>query len=316
MTRERFDVRCLEKYQFVDYVIQYLKENNALLIKSNKVERHLKLLTGTVFENRKETKIACVGYGGSGSDLRALPTPLQTELLPFVFHFWNNVSDGDKSVPLLIMGHSFDEVFLRKMRLLGTAIPDLRLIQYINVLNLSYLEERINRMKEHNQKMVNEKKKIKCEVMDFQAAIIEHLVKDGRIGQEKYHVVDCEMPAGEGTKKAEVIDILALEVRRKWLNVIEVKFEKLNKPRTQGVIFQGLDYCNWVEEHKKGLAMIFPDRKVDTRRRTRLLVINGPDGFPGFHKDVVNACVKKDRYQEIELYFTGNKLPLEFKRFK
>jgi hypothetical protein len=36
-------------------------------------------------------------------------------------------------------------------------------------------------------------------------------------------VLDWEVPAGEGTKKSEAIDILALEREQKWLTVIELK---------------------------------------------------------------------------------------------
>ena len=315
MTRKRFDANCLERYEFVDLIVQYLKQTCELRLEFSRVSNHLKFSKGRVLEKRKHSSIAIVGYGGSGKDIRALPTPLQTELLPLVFAHWDRVSKGDKTVPLLILGHSFDEVFLRKINLLGVAIPDIRLIQYINVVRFDSLEERASRLDAHYQDLLGGNGKIKNEVYDFQSAVVEYLKSGGEMGGQQYYVLDCEVPAGEGTVKSEMIDILALERKRKWLTAIELKYEKLTSSRTQSVIFQGLDYCNWVENHKRGLAMLFPEYKIDTRRRTRLILANGPEGFPAFHRDFVEACAARDRYQEIELYTTNNQLPLNFKQF-
>ena len=57
--------------------------------------------------------------------------------------------------------------------------------------------------------------------------------------------------------------------------------------------------------------MLFPQHSINTSHRTRLIIINGPEGFPEFHEEVVKACFKKDRYQEIELYSTNDKIPLK-----
>lgn len=314
--RKRFDIKTLERYEFVNYVIEYLKNNTDFTIGSPRFSpNRLVFCKGSICARSKQIPIAIVGYGGSGTDLRDLPTPLQTELLPTVFDHWNNVSGGNGAVPLLILGHSFDEVFLKKIRLLKIVIPDIRLLQYINVINFSYFEKRLSQFREHyNNKLLNVTK-IKNEVIDFQAAVIEYLRAGGELGGYSYDVLDCEVPAGEGTKKAEKIDILALERKRKWLTVIELKYEKLLNTRLQSVVFQGLDYCNWVEDHKRGLAMLFLNKVIDLRRRTRLILINGPDGFPESHQEFAKACNIQDRYQEVELYYTNDSVPLSFTAF-
>ncbi|MBU4252391.1 MAG: hypothetical protein KKC39_08020 [Candidatus Omnitrophica bacterium] len=309
--RIRFDVKALDRYEFVDYIIEYLKNNIGVTIESLNYSNHLAFYKGSICVKSKQLPAAIIGYGGSGTDLRDLPTPLQTELLPLVFEYWNKISSGNSSVPLLILGHSFDEVFLRKIRLLKIAISDIRLIQFINVYRFESIQERFRRIEEHLTKVV----KINNEVMDFQTAMVEYLKSGGELGGYSYDVLDCEVPAGEGTKKSEVIDILALERKRKWLTVIELKYEKLLNARLKSVIFQSLDYCNWVEDHKRGLAMFFPEHKIDVRRRTRLILINGPEKFPESHKEFAKACNLHDRYQEVELYFTNDHIPLVLNQF-
>lgn len=315
MTRKRFNVRALDRTEFVDQILKHLKDTCGLKLDSSRASNHLGFYRGTFSERKKTLPIAIVGYGGTGKNLRDLPTPLQTELLPLVFEHWNRVSRGNKGVPLLILGHSFDEVFLRKINLLGAAVPDIRLIQYINVVRFTTLEERSERLRDHYKDLLKKDGKIKNEVYDFQAAAVEYLEAGGELGGRKYHVLDCEVPAGEGTVKSEMIDILALERKRRWLTVIELKFEKITNSRIQSVIFQGLDYCNWVENHKRGLSMLFPEHRIDTRRRTRLILINGPEKFPKFHKDFVEASIARDRYQEIELYYSTNRAPITVNPF-
>jgi hypothetical protein len=313
--RQRFNVRTLERYEFVDYIINHLKNILELRIESSRTDNHLKFSQATVKEKNKRIKIAIAGYGGSGKNLRDLPTPLQTELLPLVFNFWLKVSKGDIKVFLLVLGHSFDEVFLRKMRLLNDAIPNLRIIQFINVYRFSSIERRFLMYDEHCKKHLSSKNTIRNEVNDFHASIVDYLKKGGELNEKKYYVLDCEVPAGEGTVKSEMIDVLALERKRRWLSVIELKYEKLDNKRLQSSIFQGLDYCNWVEEHKEGLAMLFPDHNVDTRRRTRLIMINGPQKFPEFHKQISRNVALRDRYQEIEMYYSNDAYPLSLKLF-
>lgn len=313
--RQRFDVKVLERYEFVSYIIEYLKTEIGAVVDSRGHPNHLALYKATIRDKNKQITAAIVGYGGSGTDLRDLPTPLQTELLPCVFDYWNRVSGGNAGVPLLILGHSFDEVFLRKIRLLKIAIPDIRLIQFINVDRFRSLEDHLRKINEYYGKNLTKGEKIKNEVMDFQSAVVGYLKSGGELGGYTYDVLDCEVPAGEGTKKSEMIDILALERKRKWLTVIELKYEKMLNTRLQSIVFQGLDYCNWVEDHKRGLAMLFPKHAIDVRRRTRLILINGPDKFPESHKEFAKACNLQDRYQEIELYYTNDSVPLSFTAF-
>jgi hypothetical protein len=309
--RKRFNTKVLERYEFVESILNYLQNKCNLRTTLSKRDKNIGFYSGTRKENGKLLPVAIVGYGGSGKDLRDLPTPLQTELLPLIFEHWNKISDGNIKTPLIILGHSFDEVFLRKIRLLKVVIKDIRLIQFINVDRFRSLEERFQKLDNYYDTLLKNLK-IKNEKNDFQAAIVKYLKSGEALGKYRYDILDCEVPAGEGTIKSEVIDILAVERERKWLTVIELKYEKLPGVRLQSVIFQGLDYCNWVEDHKRGLAMLFPNKVIDVRRRTRLILINGPDKFPVFQTEFAKACRACDPYQEIEFYYTNDNEPLVF----
>ncbi len=314
--KNKFNVKILEGKGYIKPILDYLEKECGLEIKSSKLNNHIWFYKGILKERKKQLDVAVVGYGGSGKDLRALPTPLQTELLPLVFDHWHKISNGDKAIPLLILGHSFDEVFLRKIRLLSAAILDIRLIQFINVIRFISLDRRLKEFEENYNNNFRKSVYIKDERNDLNSAVVKYLNSGKKLSGNSYDVLDCEVSAGEGTKKSEAIDILALESERRWLTVIELKYGQIRDRRLKSVIFQGLDYCNWVEDHKRGLAMLFsPKYRIDTRRRTRLILINGPEKFPSFHKNFAKAWNIRDRYQEIELYYTNDRIPLEIRLF-
>ena len=60
--RQRFDVKVLERYEFVDYIVEYLKQVLRLKIENTKIEKHLKFYKGTFSEKGKATSVAIVGY--------------------------------------------------------------------------------------------------------------------------------------------------------------------------------------------------------------------------------------------------------------
>lgn len=281
-------------------------------------KQYLQLYTAIFTENKK---VPVVLFGGTGQELRNISTPDLNNALPKIYEFWQECSKLNTLTPLFIIGHSFDEVFERKINLLTPRIPDIRMLQYINVHRFCSPKTNFDKRKkemEINYELLKSKGEIKDEKNDFMAAIHNYLSKDGRdgkLGDKKYNILDWEVQAGEGTKRAEKIDFLAVERSKKWLTVIEIKFATLNDQRLRGSIFQGMDYCHWVEKHKYELAMVYKDDKIDTRRRTRLIIINGPKGFPDYYPKVVSSYSKKDKYQEIELYCLENaSLPLTFMR--
>jgi hypothetical protein len=312
---KNFDRKRLEKYLFIEKTLDYLENNGCGL--ENVIpfpDEHPKLYKASINERKKNLQIAIAGYGGSRKDIRAFPTPLQTEYLPTLFEHWNKISEGNGHVPLLILGYSFDEVFLRKIRLLSAVIPDLRLIQFINVMHLKdSRNESLRKLYAHYQSMNDSK--FKDERYDLKAAVVEYLKEGGDLDGRTYEVLDVEVPAGEGTIKSESIDILALESKSKWLTVIELKYVNSTNRHLRSVIFQGLDYCNWAEDYKKGLAMLYPEHHINTRKRTKLILINGPGKFPSFHEHIARASRIKDRYQEIELYYTNDSIPLTITPF-
>ena len=296
--------------EFINYIVDYLKNNCSVKVNHEKIENGLLFLEGTASIGRKLSPVALVGYPGSGKDIRDLPTPWQTEVLPILFRFWSELSKKNELVPLIILGHSFDEVFLRKVSLLRPAVKNIFMIQYINVWNINHLGDQLDQCGHHMENSLKKEAAIKNERHDLKSAIIEYLRIGNKLGQFEYEIIGIEVPAGEGTKKSESIDILALERQRHWLTVIELKYEDIGRRRLESSILQGLDYCRWVEENKRALAMLLPKHKIDTRRRTRLILINGPKKFPTFYGDFIRSWQERDRYQEIELYYTNDRTPI------
>jgi hypothetical protein len=296
--------------EFVKYIVDYLKNNCSFKIYPNKVENGLIFYEGTDSIGGKLSPVALVGYPGSRKDIRDLPTPWQTEVLPIIFRFWSELAKKNELVPLIILGHSFDEVFLRKVSLLRAAIKNIMMIQYINVRNIEHFEDQLVECRRHMENSLKKEIVIKNERGDLKSAVIDYLSSGNKLGQYDYEIIGIEVPAGEGTIKSESIDILALERQRHWLTVIELKYEDIGHRRLESSILQGLDYCRWIEENKRALAMLLPMHKIDTRRRTRLVLINGPKKFPAFYGEFIKSWRERDRYQEIELYYTNDRIPV------
>jgi hypothetical protein len=299
-----------KKFGFAQKTLEHLNERLRNPYNVGSYGQYLKLKTATFIDNKKTSIVPMGLYGGGGQELRHIPTPYLNNTLPKLYEFWRTFSHSEPGLPLFIIGHSFDEVFERKIRLLTPCIPNIRMLQYINVHRFfcfrTSIEERKTKIKKEYKELLTHRKTIKDERHDFIPAMHNYLSMGGELGGKKYEILDWEVQAGEGTKRAEKIDFLAVERSKKWLTVIELKFADLEDIRLKGSIFQGMDYCNWVEKHKYELAMIYSDLKINTRHRTRLILINGPKGFPDYYSEIIKSFRSRDKYQEIELYSLNN----------
>ena len=298
--------------------------------RKNPFGEYLQLWTAKPIENKKNITIPIALYAHTGQKRKsAQPEDTQTkdartpglqasvlnDTLPKLYEFWQECSNSNPRIPLFIIGHSFDEVFERKIRLLAPCIPDIRMLQYINVHRFinskNSIEKRRSKVKKDYDNLSARKGKIKDERTDFMSAMHDYLSNGGELGGKKYDILDWEVQTGQGTKRAEKIDFLAVEKSKKWLTVIELKFARSTDTRLKAAIFQGIDYANWVEKHKYELAMIYPKPKIHLRHRTRLILINGPKGFPGYYRNISGSYCSKDKYQEIEFYALKNEfLPI------
>jgi hypothetical protein len=193
------------------------------------------------------------------------------------------------------------------------------MLQYIHVhrffnFKTSITKREDNLIEKYNKLRIG-KRIIENEGNDLMSAFHNYLSAGKELGGSKYDIVDWEVQAAEGTNRAEKIDFLAIERSKKWLTVIELKFTSIKDIRLHGSLFQGMDYCNWVEKHKYELTMIYSNQKVHFRHRTRLILINGPEGFPNYYPEIIRNYRSKDRYQEIECYrLEKSTLPLSFER--
>ncbi len=305
------------QYRIAKKTLSYFNNISCLKLKDS-YGKHLQLYTAILSEYSNNTTIAVASYSETGPELRHIATPVLNNTLPRIYNFWKQCSNSDPLIPLLVIGHSFSEVFERKISLLSPSIPIIYRIQYINVSRFfNYKTSRPAREKtiKKNFGMLESRGEIRNEEPDFMAAIYDYLCHGKEIGGKKYDVLDWEVQAGEGTKRAEKIDFLSVERSNRWLTVIELKFTNAEDIRLHGSIFQGMDYCNWVEKHKYELSMIYSDHKVHTRHRTRLILINGPEGFPKYYPELIRNSYSKDKYQEIECYrLDKSTLPLSLER--
>jgi hypothetical protein len=292
--------------------LSYFKENLREPKKEASYGKYLQLWTATLIENKKHITVPIALYWGTDQKREDFSASSLNDTLPKLYEFWQKYSNSNLHIPLFIVGHSFDEVFERKLKLLSPCVPDIRMLQYINVSRFfnvkTSIEERSSKIKKQYDNLFAGKRRIENEKHDFMAAMHNYLNNGGELGGKKYDILDWEVQTAEGSKRAEKIDFLAVERSKKWLTVIELKFTDLNDKRLLGSIFQGMDYCNWVEKHKYELAMIYSNHNIHSRHRSRLILINGTKGFPDYYPKIIDSYCSRDKYQEIELYYLKNVL--------
>ena len=329
--REKTNDKKPIKFTYAKKTIKYFEKALTNFKVEEKYGRYLQLGSARFIENKKDLIVPIALYGGTGQLSRTIPASSINDTLAKLYKFWEkyakphqdvpeNQTKPDPDFPLFVVGYALDEVFERKIGLLGPCIRDIRMLQYINVYRFfcsnSSMEKRTETMNKKYGDLLKRNGIIKNEKDDLMSAIHTYLTEGRNLDGRKYDILDWEVQAGEGHQRAEKIDFLAVEKsKRKWLTVIELKFTDLDDPRLQGSIFQGMDYCNWVERHKYELAMIYSDQKIHTRHRTKLILINGPDGFPDYYPDILEKYCSKDKCQEIELYSLKTlSLPIELIR--
>jgi hypothetical protein len=201
-----------------------------------------------------------------------------------------------KDLPCVyILGERFPDVFLRKFRLLDQVIP------HVIVLTGDILRSSRSTAIPSAPKSTNEAwaQVMVCREMEGPHGLSVPL--RGRHSRLGYIVT--ELPTGEGTKNPERLDILAYDKNDHSLVAVEIKGPGASRVEIENLFLQGLEHRNWLEYNKMAVKLIFDGvrgRKINTRKRVRLLLaFFGPCVPPLFH-DLRAEAMRKDQHLDID----------------
>ena len=122
--------------------------------------------------------------------------------------------------------------------------------------------------------------------------------------QTRLGFIAPELPTGEGTKHPERLDILAYDKSDHSLVAVEIKGPKASRVEIENLFLQGLEHRNWLEYNKMAVKLMFDGvrgRRINTRKRVRLLLASLEDRVPPLFRDLRDEAIRKDRHLSIEL---------------
>jgi hypothetical protein len=194
-----------------------------------------------------------------------------------------------------ILGERFPDVFLRKFKLLEQVIP------HVIVLTGDILKFRKATAIPPIPKSKNEAwaQTTLCRAMENPAGLaVPYRGLQARLGY-----ISTELPTGEGTRNPERLDILAYDKKDRSLVAIEIKGPRANRVEIENLFLQGLEHRNWLERNKMAVKLMFDGvrgRRINTRKRVRLLLACFEDRIPPLFNDLREKAMRKDRHLGID----------------
>lgn len=228
---------------------------------------------------------------------RFVSTPYLRRILhPILELFGRLRSSGFRDLPCVyILGERFPDVFLRKFRLLDQVIP------HVIVLTGDILRSSRSTTIPSAPKSTNETwaQVMLCREMGGPHGLaVSFRGRHSRLGY-----IVTELPTGEGTKNPERLDILAYDKNDHSLVAVEIKGPGASRVEIENLFLQGLEHRKWLEYNKMAVKLMFDGvrgRKINTRKRVRLLLAFFDPRVPPLFHDLRAEAMRKDRHLDID----------------
>jgi hypothetical protein len=244
-----------------------------------------------------------VGFPGNIADLSTenVGTPfLRMILYPIIHLYLKRAERADrKYLCLYLLGVRFNDVFLRKFRFFDAVIPhviilteDLRkcVVNHVgkspvvkeDQINEAYLQKSLcdQMLEEKGIRIpVDEKKSIDLDLISY------------------------EVPAAEGTKNPERLDILGYDLKDHSLVAFEIKGPNPGTLELNNLFLQGMEHRDWLEKNKMAVKFAFDGpngKRINTRKRVRLLLGFCGEVIPKHFVTLRENATRKDRFLNID----------------
>lgn len=263
------------------------------------IGRELSRLQLYIASGHKSWSGLVVGFPGTATDLNTthVGTPYLRKILYPILDLFQRLQQhySDQLRCIYFIGERFPDVFLRKFRLLNTVTP------HVVVLTGDLF-----------------KTKIKCGDLDKQTTFNEAWVQcwlsnqlkskhglsiPSSKGEINAGFLANELPASEGTKNPERLDILAYDKDDKSLIAFELKGPSCSRSEFENLLLQGVEHRNWLEANKMAIKFFFDGTsagRINTRKRVRLIIGFFQDYVPPLFNNLRRVAVEKDKHLSID----------------
>jgi hypothetical protein len=241
--------------------------------------------------------VVCFPGGREELATRFVGTPYLRRVLHPMLDLYRRLRNtgAEKLHCVYILGERFPDVILRKFRLLDQIIP------HVIVLTGDILKSRRASAIPPAPKSKNEAwaQAMLCREMEAPHGLAVPL----RGGQSHLGFIAAELATGEGTRNPERLDILAYDKSDHSLVAVEIKGPGALRVEIENLFLQGLEHRNWLEYNKMAVKIMFDGvrgRKINTRKRVRLLLAFFEDHIPLLFHDLRDEATRKDPHLSIE----------------
>jgi hypothetical protein len=115
--------------------------------------------------------------------------------------------------------------------------------------------------------------------------------------------VSHEVPTFEGTRNPERLDILGYDQASGALVAVELKRREAGRVELENLFLQAWEHRTWLEENKRAVKFLFEGprgRRINTRKRARLVLGIGGDSVPDLFWQLRDNAQKSDPHLEID----------------
>ena len=248
-----------------------------------------------------------VGFPGTAADLKTthVSTPYLRKILYPILDLFQRLQEyyPDNLRCIYFIGERFSDVFLRKFHLLNSITP--------NVIVLTGDLLKTNKTcGEMEAKITFNEAWVQCwlsqQLQGEQGLVIP--VENGKTINAGF--LANELPASEGTKNPERLDILAYDKDDKSLIAFELKGPGCSRSEFENLLLQGTEHRRWLEANKMAVKFFFDGTavgRINTRKRVRLIIGFFQDYVPPLFNTLRQIALEKDKHLKINFVrISGN----------
>lgn len=262
-----------------------------------KITDNLGRLELRISKGNKSWEGLVVGFPGTKKQLSTefVGTPYIREILYPILDLHRRLQQYNRrKMPCIyLLGERFNDVFLRKFRLLNTVTP------HVVVLT----DDLLHCIKSNSFKVPAPQKKLNEAWIQYN--LCKKMLSNNGLSLcgITTKLLAFEVPTHEGTKNPERLDILGYDANDGTLIALELKGPDCGRVQLENLFLQGMEHRNWLEENKMAVKFMFEGPrgdKINTRKRVRLMLGFCDKTAPNIFYELREIACKKDKHLNID----------------
>lgn len=269
-----------------------------------KITEQLTRLDLSIVRGNKSWEGLAITFPGDKRDLttRNVGTPYIRMILYPILDLYHRIQEHEKrKMPCVyLIGDRFSDVLLRKFSFLKAVIPNV-IILTNDLYNCSISQSRYPDTKLNSDHESWWQKQL-CIKLDSDQGLRIPVKANNKFINARF--LSYEVPASEGTRNPERLDILCYDKDDHSLIAFEIKGPKCGKVELENLFLQGLEHRNWLERNKMAVKFLFDrgplGRRINTKKRVRLVLGSCESATPHLFKELRSQAERLDKFLKID----------------